>query len=80
MNVERVRWVDSAWNSGWKGREAAVADARVVYITSVGFVFSEDDRQLVLCMSYDAQLDDAQKYDGFIAIPKVAIEKREVVG
>ena len=79
MQVERIGWVDSAWTSGWRSREKALEETGVVKITTVGYILSEDEDQVVVCMSHDAQVDAAKKYDGFIAIPKVAITKREVL-
>lgn len=81
MKVELVEWLDSglSLHEGWATKEVYLAKAGLdrMAALSAGFVMHEDDDQLILALSYDAEHDT---YFSAQVIAKSAIVRRETMG
>ena len=79
LPVVRVEWDDSTQIIRWLRRDEIV-ECEVKHCVSVGFLLHEDERQVWLVQSDDQDAsDDDRHFNNALAIPKVAITKRETI-
>lgn len=77
LEITEVDWVDSNVHSGWNSREGYLrtVEKGLPKACSVGYLFYEDDAQIVLAQS----LADPDGAGDLIQIPKAVIIRRRVV-
>lgn len=79
LSIERVEWDDSTNIIRWLRRDEIV-ECEVKHCVSVGFLLHEDAKQVWLVQSDDQDAeDDDHHFNNAVAIPKVAITRREVI-
>lgn len=75
IEIRHVQWIDSTTQQGWEGIERT-ADLVVDSCASIGFVFKEDEDQLILIQSYtNRPKPDQNLINAAVVIPKFAITR-----
>jgi len=64
-----VLWVDATSRHGWSESPTSTS----VQITSIGYLESEDDRQVVVVEAFDHDPESTRKYGCSTAIPRSAV-------
>jgi hypothetical protein len=78
MSVVWVRWIDSNTFNGWQQPKDVLplmADPEHMHCESVGFLFHEDEKQLVLA----GDQSDSGAVGELMCIPQVAVVERRVI-
>ena len=74
-----IEWIDAS-NSGWWHTEEEALKHATDHISSVGWLVREDDEMLVLARdACKAKSPSHSRFGAVLAIPKSAIQKREVI-
>lgn len=74
----KVSWVDSQCWHGWKDlNEFKIIGDKDVDCVSVGYLFKETDKIIILAPHLSSMLDDVPQGQGIMAIPRIAITKIE---
>ena len=79
MNIELIEWIDSTGFTGWNKMED-VRGLKALHCRSIGYVLHENDEALYISGSLDGQEGTSLRVMDALAIPKVAITSRRVIG